>query len=176
LIAAGFVGSALTSDTKLAGTAPDGRALTCEMSELTSPEGIGTFVGRALMPETKLPSSPTPPDGPAPDGIALIPESRELSAAGFVGNALMSETKLLSPGTAPDGKALTWESSELTIPEGIGAFVGSASILEIKLPSPETTSDGMAPDGMAPICDTSELTKPDGRTEPAATFDGRALA
>jgi hypothetical protein len=58
----------LISDTKLLspGTAPVGRAPTCDNRELTNPDGsAGVLVGRAFRSETKLPRPEAAPDGMA---------------------------------------------------------------------------------------------------------------
>jgi hypothetical protein len=49
------------------GTAPLGRALTCDNKELTKPDGTGAFVGAARISETKLliPETPAAPLGRA---------------------------------------------------------------------------------------------------------------
>jgi hypothetical protein len=71
LSATALVGSTLTSEIKELsppGTAPLGRALTCDSKELTNPDGTGAFVGTARISETKLLIPETPA---APLDIAL---------------------------------------------------------------------------------------------------------
>jgi hypothetical protein len=72
-------------------------------------------VGRALISEIRLlKGSPET----APEGSALMAETRELSAAGLEGRALRSETRPPGP------------------------FVGAARILDIKEPTPDTAPEG----------------------------------